>query len=264
MQRLITLLSDFGIVDSYVAEMKAVILSINPQVTLVDITHQIPKYNIKTGAYLLERSAEYFPRGTIHLAVVDPEVGSLRNPILAEAETAIFIGPDNGLLIPAARKHGLKHVYKIENERYMNVKISSTFHGRDIFAPAAAYISLGVSPSDFGREVKDYVELPFTQPKIFDRTVEGEIIHVDAFGNIVTNIRPEYLKNKLSLNRRFKVCIGSGKPFNLKFSEAYYQVAEGDFVALTGSGNFIELSVNKANAAEKLKAKVGMKVKFEF
>ncbi len=262
---IITLLSDFGITDSYVAEMKAVIISINPKATLIDITHQIPKYDTKIGSYILAKAVEYFPKGTIHLAVIDPEVGSSRRPIILEAKNATLVGPDNGLLIPAAEKLGLKNVYKIENRRYMNPEISSTFHGRDIFAPAAAFISLGEKPSDFGKKITSYVKPSFICPKISEHIVEGEIIYIDRFGNLVTNIKLENIKNKLSKKEsKFKVYIENKKQISLNLSEIYCEVPVGAILALTGSGGFIEISANRMSAAEKLKAEVGMKVKFKF
>ena len=244
--------------------MKAVILSINPKVTLVDITHQVPKYNVKIGSYLLAKAARHFPEGVIHLAIVDPTVGGLRNPIIVETEYATFIGPDNGLLILAAEKYGLKRVYRIENKKYMNCDISSTFHGRDIFSSVAAYVSLGVKISDFGRALVNFTKIPFASPKRVSRTIEGEIIYLDGFGNIVTNIKSEHLMNLLPSNSQFEVYLENTYQLKLKLSEAYCEVAEGDFLAVIGSENFIEISSNKTSAAEKLSAKVGMKVKFMF
>ncbi len=152
---LITLTSDFGLKDPYIAEMKGAILSINPKATIIDITHDIEKFNIRMAAFILASASPYFPEGTIHLAVVDPEVGTKRRAILIQTTKGFFVGPDNGVLILAAQSQGIEHLYELANPKFMLPKISSTFHGRDIFAPAAAYLEKGVKPADFGLEIID-------------------------------------------------------------------------------------------------------------
>lgn len=262
---IITLLSDFGLVDSYVAEMKAVILSINPSATLIDISHNIKPYNIRMGAYILARIVEYFPEKTIHLAVVDPGVGGPRKPIIVETLKALFVGPDNGLLMLAAEKLGVNHVYQIENKQYMLKEISKTFHGRDIFAPAAAYLSLGVPPKNFGKEVFDYVKPSYIKPKIFKNKIVGEIIHLDNFGNIITNITQKHLKTKnITYGKSFQIILGENKPLKVRFLESYFQALNGEIFALVGSGNFVEISENLGNAAKTLNVKTGTKITFIF
>ena len=169
---MITLTSDFGLKDPYVAEMKGVILTINPKATLIDITHEVEKFNVRMAAFMLASAAPYFPKGTVHLAVVDPGVGTQRRAIIVQTKKGFFVGPDNGVLILAAQNQGIEHVYELANPKFMLPKVSSTFHGRDIFAPAAAHLDIGVQPSDFGPEIKDPVKPEFANQKnrgLFDR-----------------------------------------------------------------------------------------------
>ena len=185
---MITLTSDFGLKDPYVAEMKGVILTINPKATLIDITHEVEKFNIRMAAFMLASAAPYFPQGTVHLAVVDPGVGTQRRAILMQTKKSFFVGPDNGILILAAQNQGIEHVYQLTNHTFMLPKISSTFHGRDIFAPAAAHLDKGVQPSEFGPEIKDLTKPEFASVKRANSSLIGEVMHIDGFGNIITNI----------------------------------------------------------------------------
>ena len=184
----ITLLSDFGLKDSYVAQMKAVILSICPKATIVDISHQVERHNLRMGAFILASATPYFPDGTIHVAVVDPGVGGKRRPILIETTRSFYVGPDNGLPLLAAKSDGIKAVYHIVERRFMAEQISATFHGRDIFAPVAAQIANGVEPSRIGRVVTDFVVPDYSEAKIERGAVDCEVVHIDGFGNVVTNL----------------------------------------------------------------------------
>lgn len=262
---IITLLTDFGLKDTYVAEMKAVILSICPNVTLVDLTHNIEPYNIRMGAYLLARSAEHFPKGTIHLAVVDPGVGSSRKPLIIEANSAFFVGPDNGLLVLAAEKFGINHVYEITNRLYIRKNVSNVFHGRDVFAPVAAHLALGVPAKEFGKEVFNYVKPAYTKPKIFKNKIIGEIIHIDHFGNVITNITRKQLKMKgVDYGKSFSIIFKNRKQVKVKLLESYSKAKEGELLTVVGSGGFIEVSANMANASKILDVKPGIKVTFNF
>ena len=195
---MITLTSDFGLKDPYVAEMKGVILSINPKATLIDVTHEVEKFNIRMAAFMLASAASYFPDGTVHLAVVDPGVGTQRRAILIQSKKSFFVGPDNGILILAAQNQDIEHVYELTNPKFMLPKISSTFQGRDIFAPAAAYLDKGVQPSEFGPEIKDPVNPEFTIIKRTNSSLIGEVMHIDGFGNIITNINEtDIVQNQL-------------------------------------------------------------------
>jgi hypothetical protein len=256
-QKIITLLSDFGLKDPYIAEMKAVILGKCPEAKIIDVSHKIAKFDIHMGAFVLASAAPYFPKGTVHVAVVDPGVGTKRRPIIVETRLGYFVGPDNGVLMLAASRGALGHVYVIENPQYMLRNVSRTFHGRDIFAPAAAHLAKGVVASKFGREIEDYVLPDFAVPCLRNNVVAGEVLHVDDFGNIITNISPEILK-KLAVREHesLKVKIGK-KVMVLNFCSAYGDVPPGEALAVIGSHDFFEISVNQGDAAEKFKVKTG-------
>jgi len=258
MNKIITLTTDFGLADPYVAEIKAVILGINSIVEIVDISHQIEKFNIRMGAYVLAAAAPYFPKGTIHVAVIDPGVGTKRKPILVETENGFFIGPDNGVLALAAKKQGIKHVYEIANPKYMLPKVSTTFHGRDIFAPAAAHLSKGILPSEFGPEIHRIIKPKFARISRKDSMLIGEIIHVDSFGNIVTNFTAKELESA-GVKEDMKLKIGN-IVLRLRLCKAYAEVPVKKPLAIIGSHDFLEISVNQGNAAETFRAKVGDKI----
>ncbi len=256
--KIITLTTDFGLKDPYAAEMKAVILSISPKTKIVDITHQIEKFNIRMGAYTLAAACPYFPKGTIHVIVIDPGVGTKRKAILIQTKTACFIGPDNGVLALAAKSQGIKHVYRIENPKFMLPRISNTFHGRDIFAPAAAHLANGTSPSEFGPEIPEIVTPQFAKITKTKTILTGEIIHIDGFGNIITNLREKDLKSmdiEKTVNLKIKDAM-----LKLKLCKAYSEVDAQQPLVIIGSHNFLEISVNQGNAAENLQTKVGDKV----
>lgn len=254
---IITLLSDFGLQGPYVAEMKAVILSICPETRIVDISHEIGKFNIRMGAFVLASATPYFPARTIHVAVVDPGVGTKRRPIIVETECSFYVGPDNGILMLAAHKEGIRHVYHVNNSQYMLPKISRTFHGRDIFAPAAAHLAKGHAPSNFGPQIHDYLLPEFAKPRLKKAELSGEIIHIDGFGNLVTNISAEDLeKIGISEGVDFVVEFG-GKTSSLKLCSAYGGVSTKNPLAIIGSGGFLEFSVNQGNASQIFSLKIG-------
>jgi len=254
----VTLLSDFGLKDPYVAEMKAVVLSICPQARLVDISHEIEKFNIRMGAFVLASAAPYFPKGTVHVAVVDPRVGTKRRAIMVEAEDAFFVGPDNGLLVLAAERLGIRHVYEITNRRFMLSRVSHTFHGRDIFAPAAAHLAKGeCKPSHFGPEMKDYVVPRFAKPRLTKNALFCEVLHVDDFGNIVTNIsRAEFEKTGIREGAMLRLRLRD-RVVKLRFCSAYGEVLVRKSLVLIGSHEFLEVSVNQGNASERFGVRVG-------
>ena len=261
---IITLLSDFGLRDAYVAEMKAVILSINPHVCIVDISHEIEKFNICIGAFILAAATPYFPKNTIHVAVVDPGVGTKRRPIIIQTKRSLYIGPDNGLLLLSARKEEVTHVYHTTNPKYMCPKISTIFHGRDIFAPAAAHLSMGRAPSEFGPEIHDYVIPQFAEPYMKKGELTGEIMHIDSFGNIVTNISSKDLeKRETSIGELLHVRI-KGEMIDMRFCSAYGEVPAGTPLAIVGSHDFLEISINQGNASQTFKSKLGDAVSIHF
>ncbi|MCZ7393224.1 MAG: S-adenosyl-l-methionine hydroxide adenosyltransferase family protein [Candidatus Methanoperedens sp.] len=240
----ITLLSDFG--DVYPASMKGVILGINPTVRIMDISHSVPPHDIRAGAFILMTTAGYFPSGTVHIAVVDPGVGTKRRALAIVAESHgkvhYFIGPDNGLLIPAAKSLGDFEVYEITNRNLFRKNISSTFHGRDIFAPVAARISKGLNISDAGRQIFDFVNLDFGNGIKKDNSLSGRIIFVDSFGNIVTNISKDLVELQpgdiLELEEK-----------HVTFHSSYGFCKKGEPLALIGSHGFLEIAINMGNAA---------------
>lgn len=260
--KIITLTTDFGLKDPYAAEMKAVILSISSKTKIVDITHKIEKFNIRMGAYTLAAACPYFPKGTIHVAVIDPGVGTKREAILIQIRNSYFIGPDNGVLALAAKDQGIRHVYRIENLKFMLPRISNTFHGRDVFAPAAAYLANGISSSEFGPEIPEIVMPKFAKITKTKMTLTGEIIHVDGFGNIITNLREkdlELMGTKKTVNLKLKDTM-----LKLKLCNAYSEVKAQQPLAIIGSHNFLEISINLGNAAENFQTRVGDKVRLYY
>ena len=254
---IISLLSDFGHKDPYVAEMKAVILSINPEVHIVDVTHEVEKFNIRMGAYVLASATPSFPSNTVHMAVVDPGVGTQRRAIVVETRYSFYVGPDNGLLMLAAQNEHITNVYKIDNPKYMLPKVSKTFHGRDIFAPAAAYLAAGIKPSDFGAAIDDYIVPDFAKPHQRNGELLGEVLYVDDFGNIISNISAEDLKNvDINEGNTLQVRLGD-KIVSLIFCSAYGKVAVGSPLALVGSSGFLEVSINQGSGSKTYGAKVG-------
>ena len=253
---MITLTSDFGLKDPYVAEMKGVILNINPKATLIDITHDIEKFNIRMTAFMLASAAPYFPEGTVHLAVVDPGVGTQRRAILIQTKKGFFVGPDNGILILAAQNQGIEHVYQLTNPKFILPKISSTFHGRDIFAPAAAHLEKGVQPIEFGPEINDPIKPGFVKVKRGNGSLIGEVMHVDGFGNIITNINEKMVQNYA---KKVNVELPSISLI-LTVGKAYAQAKPKEPIVLIGSHGFMEIALNQGSAAEKFHAKAGDKV----
>lgn len=252
---MITLTSDFGLKDPYVAEMKGIILTINPKATIVDITHDIEKFNIGMAAFTLASVASYFPKGTVHLAVVDPGVGTERHPIIVQTKFGFFVGPDNGILMLAAQSQGIQHTYELSNPNLMLSKISTTFHGRDIFAPAAAYVDKGIKPYKFGSEIENPVLLRFPAVRRSNNVLTGEVLYIDGFGNIITSIQEKDILNSKMLNVKLNEVLL--KP---KFGKAYGEAEPRAPIALVGSYGFIEIALNQGNAADKFSVKVGDKI----
>lgn len=185
---IVTLISDFGLAGPYVGTMKGVMVSINPLVRFIDITHDVESHDVLEAALILQASYRFFPGGTTHLVVVDPTVGSERRPILVETDRYSFIGPDNGVLSPALADPTFRRCIELTAKRYFLDEIGSTFHGRDIFGPVAAWLSKGIEPESFGEEIRDYLQIPLPEPTVSDETIEGRIIYIDKFGNLVSNI----------------------------------------------------------------------------
>jgi S-adenosylmethionine hydrolase len=234
--------------------MKGAILSINPHSTLVDITHQVSSHDIKEGAFILGQAYSNFPKGTIHLSIVDPGVGSPRKPILIVTKNYFFVGPDNGLSTIALKAETVKEAVVLTNQKFFLSEVSSTFHGRDIFAPVAAYLSLGVKPASFGPSIKSWHEISFPDPAMKQGKLIGEIVHVDAFGNLVSNIDR---KSLLQFSKGCSLVIKIGKRTMRGLKKGYWEGKRDDPIALFGSGGLLEISIREGNAQEALKIKKG-------
>jgi S-adenosyl-L-methionine hydrolase (adenosine-forming) len=253
---IITLLTDFGRSDYFVGAMKGVILSINPDVQLVDITHEIPSHNIRAGAFNLLALYKSFPSGTIHLAVVDPGVGSSRRPILVVSEDQYFIGPDNGLFSYIYKEDS--RVYHLTNVDYFRHPISRTFHGRDIFAPVAAALSKGLLPSELGEPITDYIKYDKTVPiDIGDGRVSASIIHIDHFGNCITNLTQKDITDE-DIKKGLSLIINGMEIKNLQ--QSYVEREGEDLFAIWGSAGFLEIAARCKAAANILRVECGQQV----
>ena len=199
---LITLLTDFGDRDSFVASMKGVILTINPHATLVDLSHHVPPHSVEDAAYLLKSCYRYFPKGTVHVAVVDPGVGSARRALVARNEQGYFLAPDNGLLTPILADDNEMEVREIENADYRLTSPGRTFDGRDLFAPAAAWLTRQQPFASFGRLIDDCKTFTISKPKWESMALVGEIIYVDRFGNLISNLTPDHVKEIQEVTKR--------------------------------------------------------------
>lgn len=301
----IALLTDFGTEDWFVGTMKGVIASIDPKAHVIDLCHDIPPGDIRAGAFALLSAYRFFPRGTIFVAVIDPGVGGPREALLAEAHGCHFIGPDNGLLsyalaggppgtggrkgisgIPSLKPPSTEptgpRMRAIENPAYRLPDMGSTFHGRDVFAPAAAYLSLGKTAGSFGKRKETFVELAFPVPFRLRGTVTGEIIHIDRFGNAITNLTPRDLDvgatassiaspiatasqtasqsaSQKGAARKVVTLKAKGKSFPL--ASFYSEAPPGKPLSVAGSSGFLELSINGGNAARKFGLKRGDAIK---
>jgi hypothetical protein len=257
---IITLLSDFGTRDPYVGSMKGVIISICRKARIVDITHNIDKFGVSHGAYVLASIIPYFPTGTIHVCIVDPGVGTKRKALIVRTKRSYLIGPDNGVLMLAASREGIETLIEITNSKYMLDEVSSTFHGRDIFGAVAAHLANGVPVLEFGRETNEFIQSSFSKPILTARKLWGEIIHLDDFGNIVTNITlADMSKLGISLGTRVRIEIEQAA-HEMRFGMTYEDVAEGQPVALVGSTGLLEISINSGNAASSFKARKSSQV----
>ena len=260
----ITLLSDFGLTDSYVGAMKGVVLGINPDVQLVDLTHQVSPQDVLQGAFLLGQACSLFPAGTIHAAVVDPGVGTERRALLVRGNGHWFLAPDNGLLtfvLPPERSDSAVfqpysanvpdgfHAYALTNQRYWRQPVSATFHGRDIFAPVAAHISLSVAPEELGEPVDRLIRLAVPAPQWQGDILQAHVLAVDRFGNVVTTVPAEALAGVAGMEVEL-----NGTQVRVLFST----YAQGDgLVALIGSHGYLEVALTNGNAADMIGVKVG-------
>jgi S-adenosyl-L-methionine hydrolase (adenosine-forming) len=252
---IITLTSDFGLLDPYVGIMKGVILTISPHAHLVDLTHEIPPRDVAAAAYALQTAINYFPRGTVHLVVVDPGVGSARRPLLVTTERAAFVGPDNGLFSFVLREPAAR-AWVLDKPEYWLAEPSRTFHGRDIFAPVAARLASGTAPKKVGTPVTDPVIIaPAAAERMGNSEIRGHVLHIDHFGNLITSVPGEWLAGAQWTCEIANASIRGP-------SETYSAAEPGGLVLLTGSGGMAEVAVRDGSAAERLHAARGTGVVF--
>jgi S-adenosylmethionine hydrolase len=257
---IITLLTDFGTQDYFVGAMKGVILSRKPDAQIVDISHDIPPQDLESAAFNLLACYRNFPAGSIHVAVVDPGVGSERRALIVECANQFFVGPDNGLFSWICEREIQWRAVNATNKRFFHHPVSNTFHGRDVFAPIAAALSLGRELKEFGPFVEDVVRLQSLEPnRIDDHTIQGRIVHIDRFGNCVTNLTKDLLASAGSA-KAWRMSVG-GHELN-SFHPFFAEANPGDVFCTNGSAGFLEISVRNAPAAKLLRVERGQEVIF--
>ncbi|HYY58335.1 MAG TPA: SAM-dependent chlorinase/fluorinase [Pyrinomonadaceae bacterium] len=259
---LVTLLTDFGIADYFVGAMKGAILSVSPGAQIVDITHLIPPQDIEAGAFTLLAVYRDFPADTIHVAVVDPGVGSSRRPLLVTGGGQFFIGPDNGIFGYVYEREAGARVYHLDREEFFHPSVSPTFHGRDVFAPVAGALSNGVEPAALGREVSDYVRLsPLAARRSADAaSLDGAIIHIDRFGNCVTNLAREPLTEEM-IDGGARLILGEHEINSFRRFYAEAGATPGELFAIWGSAGLLEIAALNSSAARLLNAVRGQPVR---
>lgn len=258
----VTLLTDFGDRDYFVASMKGVILGINPQARIVDLTHEIPRHRIEDAAYVLKSCYRYFPDGTVHVAVVDPGVGSGRRPLLVSTSRYHFLAPDNGLLTYIFEDELSVEVRHIENKQYRLESEGATFDGRDLFAPAAAWLTRGQVPGSYGRLIRDPVTLSHAPPQVNAKILTGQIVYVDRFGNLISNIAPLHLKELQGVTRESysEASIRLGGITFKGLVRSYSEGSAGEPAALINSNGQLEIFVKEGSAAERLQLGAGARI----
>jgi S-adenosylmethionine hydrolase len=249
----IALLTDFGTKDYFVGAMKGVLLSINKEAQIIDLTHEIEPQKIKSAGFTLVSCYQNFPPKTIFVTVVDPGVGSDRRAILVETKDYFFIAPDNGLLSFIFENETDFRVFELTNSEFFLPNVSRTFHGRDLFAPAAAWLSTGIEPNQFGGEITDFISFESVKPKVISATEqEAEIIHSDRFGNLITNLKGPDLPENFWLTVNQTV---------IEKHHNFYAEAERDEVfTIFGSAGYLEIVANQNSASKLLKASAGTKI----
>ncbi len=248
--RIITLLTDFGLEDAYVGVMKGVILRLNPEATIVDLCHHIEPQNVLQAGFLLHTSYRYFPPGTIHLVVIDPGVGTGRKAILISAAGSFFLAPDNGVLSYVTAENPAFQAFQLDNSEFWLPEVSATFHGRDIFAPVAAHLSLGIPPQKLGTSLASPLRRHLPLPRQEKGQLHGQVLHVDRFGNLITNIPASQVPSG-----EVRVVI---EGHSLELRETYAQ-SEG-LLALIGSSGYVEISQKDGHAARFLGVGMGCPV----
>src|SRR3989442_11223900 len=252
---LVTLLSDFGLTDPYVAEMKGVILRANPDQKIIDVSHGVERHNVAMGSFILETALPYLPWGSIHVAVVDPGVGTKRLPIVVQCDRGILVGPDNGLLVRASEKLGFKAAYQIDTHGYEGEKISSTFHGRDVFARAAAKLANGLKPNAVGGEVKRLLRLDIPGVLMSHNRANCSVLYVDSFGNVILNLGEEII-TRLALHQGDHMTIETkqGRLSGIA-ARTYSNIPTGQIGVILGSQGYLEIAMRGGSAAARLGVK---------
>ncbi len=255
---IITLTTDFGLADPFVGIMKGVILGIAPNAQLIDLTHEVPAFDIFEAAFTVHGAYKYFPSGAIHVIVVDPGVGSRRRAVVAMTHGHIFVAPDNGVLsyvLGSEPEGSAAEVYSITNRSLFRDTVSHTFHGRDIFGPVAAHIARGIPVDSVGPRIADFMSRPFPRPRTQGDKLVGIVLRIDKFGNVVTNLRRE------DLGRDFQIRV-AGLSIN-RLCATFSDADAGEFFAVEGSTGFIELALNQGSAAHKLDLVRGTEIEVE-
>jgi len=257
--RIVTFTTDFGLNDPFVGIMHAVALNIHPETNLVDICHAVASYDVFDGAWTIAQAYRFFPPQTVHVVVVDPGVGSARRPIIVETDNYLFVAPDNGVLSLVEAREQKFVVRHVTAERYFLHPVSRTFHGRDVFAPVAGWLSKGVAPAEFGPEISDYLRLPLPKVEhVGENSLRGEVMKVDKFGNLITNIC-ELDAPVLFGSESPAVSILIAGQTITRLSKSYAE-GQDEVVAIIGSSGYLEIAARQASAAEKLGAGVGTPV----
>ncbi len=259
---IITLLTDFGTADYFVGAMKGAILSVSSGAIIIDITHEIPPHDIQAGAFTLAAAYKTFPAGTIHVAVVDPGVGSTRRPILVQAGEHFFVGPDNGLFgfVYESEAATNVRVFHLNRAEYFRAEVSETFHGRDVFAPVAGALANGIAPFDLGDEIKDYVRQASIAPHaLADGRIEASVIHIDRFGNCVTNLTRRELTDH-QIKRGVRLVINNQTVTSIRRFFAEETDTRGELFAVWGSAGFLEIVAFRDSAARLLDIRRGQQV----
>jgi S-adenosylmethionine hydrolase len=256
---IVTLTTDFGNSDPFVAMMKGVILGINPDAEIVDICHDIRAYDVMEAAYIIGQAYRYFPPRTAHVVVVDPGVGTARRPLVVSADRYHFVAPDNGVLSLIFAREEALYVRHITASHYFLEPVSRTFHGRDIFAPVAGWLSRRVETEKFGDLITDFARFTPPQPKRVDKQVKAMVVRVDRFGTLMTNLTPADIPELFGEQPLpFKITVGKGEVTQLK--QAYADGAQGELFAILGSSGYVEIAANKSSAAQALAAGRGVEV----
>ena len=261
---IITLTTDFGLNDHFVGTVKGAILSIAPDAEIVDVCHSVQAFDILDGALALAQAYSYFPTRTVHMVVVDPGVGSARRPIIASSDKYNFVAPDNGVLSLMYAREERLNVRHVTADHYFLQPLSNTFHGRDIFAPVAAYLAKGVDQEKFGPEITDFVRFNAPKPKPIDaKTIRGIVLKVDRFGNLVTNITPQDAPALFQTpGPAFKITVGKREVTSFKTN--YADGAPNELFAVLGSMGYLEIAANRAAAAQLAGAGKGAEVSLVF